>query len=143
MKPIGAAEILAASESIYEGKILRCAMSTHPCSRLRLLNALDSCDLYTSLSTLHNSVDKSICPDVDCTRYEYEMRNASEIIWIPGKIDLTYSGTKTNSLLTKSLVQTMSSGQSSIALTPSESRRFHRPLGWSQKGDLYDLFSSA
>lgn len=57
---IGAAETLTASETIDEAKILKYSMSTVLCSRLWLLIAIDSSDLYTFLSTLHTSVDKSI-----------------------------------------------------------------------------------
>lgn len=61
------------------------------------------------------------------------MGNVDEIIWVPEKIILTDPATKTDSPLTQALVQTMSFGHISMALTKSESRRFDRLLGQSQK----------
>ena len=75
------------------------AMSTLLNMPIRLMVALDSRELFSPLSTKRNSIDKSICADVNCIRYEYETRNVDEVIWIPGNVNLTDPGTKTGSPL--------------------------------------------
>lgn len=60
VKSIGAADILAAAEAIDEEKILKSAPSTLLCTCVPLAVALDSWNLFTSLSTQQNSVDKPI-----------------------------------------------------------------------------------
>lgn len=129
VKSIGAAEVLAAAEAIDEGKTLKSAMSILLRMPIRLLIALDSRDLFTSLSTQRNSIDKSIRADVNVIRYEYETINADEIIWIPGRVNLSDPGTKTDSPLAQALQLTMSSGKLSLDLSESESRCADRPLG--------------
>lgn len=57
VKSIGAAEILAASESIDEGKTLWKAFSCLPGIEVEVHLVLDTKDLYTSLSTQRNSID--------------------------------------------------------------------------------------
>lgn len=59
VRSIRAAEILAAVEAIDEGKILARTLSSIYSSRIPLLLALDSRDLFTSLSTERNSVHMS------------------------------------------------------------------------------------
>lgn len=129
VKSVGAAEILAASEAIDEEKMLKMAMSLLLFNNIPLLVALDSRDLFTSLSTQRNSVDKSIRADVNVIRYEFETQHVDEIIWIPDRVNLTDPGTKTDSPLTQSLLQTMSNGKIAIDLTEHESRRSDLPLG--------------
>lgn len=129
VKSVGAAEILAASESMDEGKILKKTMTKVLQVPLRLIVALDSRDLFTSLSTQRNSIDKSIRADINVIRYEYEIRNADDIIWIPAKVILTDPGTKPDSPLTQNMIQTMSCGRIAIDLTAHETRSADQPLG--------------
>lgn len=53
---------------------------------LRLLVAMDSRDLFTSLSTRRNYVHKSIRADGNCISYKSETGNAGDVIWIHGKL---------------------------------------------------------
>ena len=129
VKSVGAAEILAASEAIDEGKVLKQALSTLLGIPLRLIIALDSLDLFTALSTQKNSIDKSIRADVNVIRYEYETQHADDMIWIPGRVNLTDPGTKTDSPLTQAMIQTMACGKLSIDLSEAEARSSDRSLG--------------
>lgn len=97
------AEILAAAEAVDEGKILKSVFSALLCTLSHLPVALYSRDLLTSFSTQRNSVDISICADVNVIRYEYETHNIDEIVWIPGRVNLTNPGTKTYSALSVTL----------------------------------------
>lgn len=68
-----------------------------------LLVLLDSKDLFTSLPTKRNSIDKSIYADVNITRLEFECGKVNESFWIPGSVNLADPGTKANSPLIHSL----------------------------------------
>lgn len=57
---MAAAEVFAASEAIDDGKVLRTAVARLLRMNVRLIIAVDSKDLYTSLSTQQNAVDRSI-----------------------------------------------------------------------------------
>lgn len=70
VKFIGAPEMLAAAESIEDGKVLKQSLSVLLDNRLRLLLAMDSRDL-TSLIMQPNSVHTSIHADANVIRYEY------------------------------------------------------------------------
>lgn len=129
VKSIGAAEILAAAKAIDEGKILKQAMSTLLGLPIRLIVALDSRDLFTSLSTKRNSVDKSIRAEVNVIRFEYETGNADEIVWIPSRVNLIDPGTNTDSPLVQSLQLTIATDKLSTDLSASERRSADRPLG--------------
>lgn len=129
VRSIAAAEVLAASEAIDEGKILKSTFSTLLSSPVRLVIIVDSKDLYTSLSTRRNSVDKSIRADVNLIRFEYEMRTVDEFCWVPGAVNLADPGTKTDSPLCQSLQLLMHSGKIPIDLSRHEARRNDRSLG--------------
>ena len=66
---IGAAEILAVGEAIYERKLIKSSFSHSLCANVNLLVATDSKDLFNSLSTKRNSIDKSIRGDVNLIRF--------------------------------------------------------------------------
>lgn len=68
VQSIKAAEIVAASEAMDEGKMLKMAMISLLCNCIPLLFALESRNLLMSLSSQRNSVDKSIRADVDVFR---------------------------------------------------------------------------
>ena len=128
-KSIGAAEILAASEAIDEGKTLKRALSTLLRITVPLIVAVDSKDLYTSLSTRRNSIDKSIRADVNVIRFEYEVGNVDIMCWLPGSVNPADPGTKTDSPLTQALQLLMHSGTIPHDLSRHETRRFDRSLG--------------
>lgn len=99
VKSIGAAKILAASESIDEGKCLKRPAALLFGIDISIIIALDSRDLYTSLSTQRNSIDNLIRADINVLRYEFETKNVNEMVWIPGCVILTDTGIKTDSRL--------------------------------------------
>lgn len=59
---------------------------------------------------------KSIRDDVNVIRYKYETRNADEAVWIPGRVTLASSGTKTDSPKSTALKLTLSCGKISFDL---------------------------
>lgn len=63
-------------------------------TRIPLVLALDCRDLFTSISTQLNSVDKSIHTDVNTLRHEFDRRAVSKNILIPEKENLSDPGTK-------------------------------------------------
>ena len=99
VKSIGAAEILAAGEAIDEAKVLVKAYQVLFGIHIDLLLALDSKDLFDTLSTCRNSADRSIRADVSVIRYEFEKFKLNRIFWIPGKVNLADPLTKANSPL--------------------------------------------
>lgn len=116
VKSIGAAEILAAGEAIDEGKVLAKAYEVLLGMNIDLLIAVDSKDLFETLSTCRNSIDRSIRADVSVIRYEFETQKVNRIFWIPGKVNLADPLTKPNSPLTQALQLTLFSGDISISL---------------------------
>lgn len=55
-------------------------------------------DIFTSLSTQNNSIDKSIRGYVNVIRYGYDSGNMYSIVWIPVKVNLSDPGTKTDTI---------------------------------------------
>lgn len=111
VKSVPAAEILATSEAIDESKMI-----AHAYMELLNLNVpvhvcVDSKDLFTSLSTQRNSIDRSIRSDVACIRHEFQVGNVDEISWIPGKLNLADVLTKPDSPLTDMLQLTLFTGR--------------------------------
>lgn len=78
VKSIRSAEMFATGEAIDERKVLVQVMSTLLGTNLDLIIALDTKDLYNSLSTQRNALDKFIRPDVNFIRYKFETGRATE-----------------------------------------------------------------
>ena len=129
VKSIGAAEILAAGEGIDEAKFLTNAYKALLGVHIDLQLVVDSKDLYDSLSTCRNSIDRSIRVDVSVIRYEFETHKVNKISWIPGKVNLADPLTKPNSPLTFPLQLTMFSGALSISFEEQHSRNSERFTG--------------
>lgn len=91
--------------------------------------AIDSKDSFTILSTLRNSIEKSIRTNVNVIRYGFERRFVSRIIWIPGREDLVDSGTKTDRPLTGALKLLMQTDHIPLLFPTSETCREDKPLG--------------
>lgn len=66
-------------------------------------NVMDSKHLSTALSPQQNIVGKSVHLDVNKTRYEFRCGIISNIVGIPGKINLAGPGTKADSPLMDAL----------------------------------------
>lgn len=129
VRSIGAAEILAVGEAIDEGKLIKSAVSHALCANVKLLVATDSKDLFNSLSTQRNSIDKSIRGDVNLIRFEYETHSVNTVVWIPGKTNPADPGTKRDSPLTDVLRLMLYNGIIPIDFTGSQSRSSQRSLG--------------
>lgn len=72
MRSIGVAEILALSDGIDEEQMLTRTLSSMYGADVPLIVALDSKDLRTLLNTQQQSIEKSICADVNVIRYLFE-----------------------------------------------------------------------
>ena len=83
MKSVPAAEIFAATEGIDEGKMVAQAYSEVMSMDIKMHLCVDSKDLFTSLSTQRNSIDRSIRGDVGCIRFKFETGSVDKISWIP------------------------------------------------------------
>lgn len=91
---------------------------------------LDSKDLYTSLATQRQSVDRSVRADVNYIRYHFEVGNANRICWIPGQLNLADPGTKSDSPLTPALQLLLISGRLPFGFPELESTNSkEKPLG--------------
>lgn len=100
---IGAADILAAGEEIYEGKMLFKSLYTVFSTPVPLVIEHDSKDMFTSLRTQKNSVDKSIRFDVNVIRFAFERRAVDKFVWISGLENLADPGTKSDSPITEAV----------------------------------------
>lgn len=101
VKSIGAAEILAASEGMDEGKVPSSDICIMLGIDIELSKAVDSKDLLTSLSTQCNSIDRSIRRDENSISYEFETHKVNQIYWIPGVQNLADILTKRDSPLSQ------------------------------------------
>lgn len=88
--------------------------------KISLLVAFESHDLFPSLETQRNSVDRSIQAVISVIRYEFEILHVDENVWIPGQISLTGPRTTMNCPLTHSLLYTVSSGKTVIHLAENQ-----------------------
>lgn len=70
---------------------------------VELFVVLDSCDLFTSLSTQRKSADRSVPADVNYIRYMFETEKANRFSGIPGHLDLADPVTKPDKPITKPL----------------------------------------
>lgn len=78
---IGSAEILSTGESI----VLKKGLSKLLNIPVYLHAVVDSKDLFSTLSTCRNAIEKSIRGDVIVIRYEFETKTLNKLIWIPGR----------------------------------------------------------
>ena len=79
--------------------------------QIDLSKAVDSKDLYDSLSTHRHATETYIRPDVNLIRYGFATKKAARIIWIFGCLNLADLLTKTDSPLGNSLQLMMFSGK--------------------------------
>lgn len=129
VRSIGAAEILAAGAGIGEGKVLVQTFQALLRTKVDLSVAVDSKDLFNSLSTCRNSTDRSIRGDVSLIRYDFETNRITRMIWIPGSVNPADPLTKTNSPLSQMLQLLMFSGTLPIDFKDSEHRNSEQFLG--------------
>ena len=95
-----------------------------------LIILMDSKDLYSSLASQRQSIDKSIRADVNFVRNEFEVGNANRIACIPGKLNLADPGTKPDSHLISALNLLLVSGKLPHSFPEMESScAKEKPLG--------------
>lgn len=90
---------------------------------------VDSKDLYTTLITQSQSIDRSIHGDIGVVRFEFEVQNVSKIVWIAGKLSLANVGTEFDSHLNDVMAQLLSTGKISCRLDSSEACQSNHSLG--------------
>lgn len=130
VKSVPAAEILAATEGIDEGKMIAQAYSEILGFDIKLRLCVDSKDLFTSLSTQRNSIDRSIRGDVGCIRFEFQTGAVDKISWIPGNLNLADPLTKKDSQLTDLLQLSLFSGKLAVDIEDSsESKSSEKNFG--------------
>lgn len=89
VKSTGAAETFAAGEGIETRKLLADAYCTLLQAAIDRTIVVDCKDLYTTLTTERQSIDRPTRGDIGVIRYEFEMRNAAKVTLLPGKINPT------------------------------------------------------
>ena len=99
VKSVASAETLASGEAIDKGNALVRTLIERLGIEVNLMLAVDSKDLFSTLSTCRIAADRSIRGDVSSIRFEFATKNISSVIWVPGKFNLADDGTKTNSQL--------------------------------------------
>ena len=129
MKSVGAAKILAAGEAIDEGKMLRLILSTLLPVDIGFMLVVDSRDLFNSLLTCRNATDRSIRANLNVIRYKFETRNVTNIMWVPGKVNLADPCTKPNSPLTETLQLLLASGKLPLSFPDADVRSSNRSTG--------------
>jgi len=111
VRSVGVAETFAAGIAIDEGKLLKMAYQRILGLPIDLYVAVDSNDLWETISTCRTPTDKSIRSDVCLIRYEFETKALNRLIWIPGSSNLTDPLTKPNSPLCNALQLLMFEGE--------------------------------
>lgn len=129
VRSTGAAEIMAAGEGVDIGKILTQVYKTLLHAAINLIVVVDSKDLYTTLTTQRQSIDRSIRGDVGVIRFEFEVKNITEVMWIPGKLNPADVGTKFDSPLIPAVSQLLSTGLLPFSVDEAESCASDRSLG--------------
>ena len=115
-KSVPAAEILGTAEGIDEIKIIANVYRELLDVEIGTQICVDSKDLFTSLSTQRNSIDRSIRSDVACIRFEFQVGSINKITLLPGKLNLEDALTKRDSPLTEVLQLTLYTGRIQVDL---------------------------
>jgi len=103
VRSVGVAETFAAGIAIDEGKLLKHTYERILGMQVGLYVAVDSNDLWETISTCRTPTDNAIRSDVCLIRYEFETKARDRLIWIPGQSNLTDPLTKPNSPLCNAL----------------------------------------
>lgn len=129
-KSVPAAEILAAGESIDEGNTISSAYSEIVGHKIELSLCVDSKEIFTSVSTQRNSIDKSIRADVASIRFEFQTRTLDKISWIPGRVNLADPLKNKNCSITDLLQLILFTGRLSIYLKEVADTKITNPKSW-------------
>lgn len=128
VKSIGFAEVLACGDAIDEGKLIAQTYWLLLGHDVHLYVAVDSKDLWSSLSTCRNPEDKSILADVQLLRYNFETHHLNKLIWLPRKINLADPLTKRDSPLCETLQLMLFDGTIPIDFATAETRASNKSL---------------
>lgn len=128
-KSSASAEILAASEAVDDGRVIRKCLSRVFNMYVSLVMVVDSKDSLSSLSTSRVPQEKSIAADVTLLRYYFETKQLDKLVWIPGKINIADALTKRDSPLCNALQLLMFDGALPHAFTGNETADAHKSRG--------------
>lgn len=121
-KSIGSAEVLAAGLAINEGILVSFALSNLLGTEIPVIVAVDSRNLFDSLTSCHVPEYKSIRGDVQLIKYYFETKKIHRVVWIPGSLNLADPLTKRNSVLSDSLQVLLFEGRLPFGFSASQSR---------------------
>lgn len=102
---------MAATKGNDEGKFIAQAYSEILNTDIKMRLCFDSKDLFTSLSTRRNSIDRSILSGVSCIRFEFHTGSVDKISWVPGNVCLEGPLTKNDSQITDLLHLSLFTGR--------------------------------
>ena len=91
-------------------------------TEILVIVAVDSRDLFDSLTSCHVPEDKSIRGDLQLIRYYFETKKIHRVVWIPGSLNLANLLTKRNSVLSDSLQLLLFEGRLPFSFSASQSR---------------------
>ena len=128
-KSSASAETLAAGDATDDGLLLVSSLELILNTKINLTVAIDSKDLYNSLSTCRTPTDKSIRGDVSLLRYNFETRKLHKVVWLPGTVNPADVLTKLNSGLVDTVQLLLFDGYLPIDLSKSEARNTTQSLG--------------
>lgn len=122
-----AAVILAATEAI-ESLVPLCQIIQLALGHsFDLWLLVDSKDLYNSLTTQRNSVDKSVRGNVNCIRFVFKTK-LGFMGWISGSCNPADIGTKQNSSLTDAVTLMLATGCIPVDLSSAEVKSHRKRL---------------
>lgn len=96
---------------------------------VELIRITDSKDLFSTLSTERNSIDKSIRADVNVIGFEFETKAVDKIICIPGRLNLADPCPKRDSSLSDMLQLLLFTGKLPIDFEEAQVQSNDHPLG--------------
>ena len=103
-KSVPAAEILVAAEGIDEGKVVAKAYSELRDMDTKVRLCVDLKDMFTSLSTQRNAMNRPFRGDVGCIRFVFQTGAVEKISWIPEKVNQADPPTKNDNALANMLL---------------------------------------
>ena len=128
-KSIGSAEVLAAGMAVHEGILISSAFSRLLNANIPVIIAVDSKDVFDSLTSCHVPEDKSIRGDVQLIRHYFETKRIHRVIWIPGSLNIADPLTKKDSNLSDSLQVFLFDGRLPFGFKSAKSRNSEPNLG--------------
>lgn len=107
-------EILALTEGIHESKLPTQAHKQLLNMDITVKIVVDSKDLFTSLVTQSNSIDRCLRNDVACITHEFQVGSLDEVSWIPRNLNLADVLKKQNCPLGDPLLSTLYTGRPQV-----------------------------